>query len=211
MSAIQPSWRRRVALLGLMALAGVGCATENEKLKQEQDAVPRPDWRLGDRWLVQRSTLSGAPVILTHQVVSATTEGYTVRVLGLASEVTRQWTRDFHLMQEAIGNGPVTRYQPPVSYFMWPLKPGDTWTQEFLYTDGRNDGRYTNSWKVGTTIEPIDTVAGRFYTLRVERSSEAQRLEAYWYSPRARYFVRHEDYLRGFVEELVEIRSWSGS
>ena len=104
----------------------------------------------------------------------------------------------------------MTRYQPPAPYFMWPLKPGDTWAQEFQYTDGRNDGRYANTWKVGTGLEPIDTVAGRFYTLRVERWSGSQRLEAYWYSPRVRYWVRHEDYLRGYQEELVESWSWSG-
>ena len=54
-------------------------------------------------------------------------------------------------------------------------------------------------------------MAGRFYTLRVERWSGAQRLETYWYSPRIRFWVRLEDYLRGYVEELVEYKSWSGS
>ena len=71
--------------------------------------------------------------------------------------------------------------------------------------------RYANTWKVGEKIEPIDTVAGRFYTVRVERSSGSQRLETYWYSPRIRYWVRLEDYSRGYVEELVEYKSWSGS
>jgi hypothetical protein len=45
----------------------------------------------------------------------------------------------------------------------------------------------------------------------VERSSGTQRLETYWYSPRIRYWVRLEDYARGYVEELVEYKSWSGS
>ena len=31
------------------------------------------------------------------------------------------------------------------------------------------------------------------------------------YSPRIRFWVRLEDYLRGYVEELVEYKSWSGS
>jgi hypothetical protein len=34
---------------------------------------------------------------------------------------------------------------------------------------------------------------------------------SYWYSPRIRYFVRLEDYLGGYVEELVEYKSWSDS
>ena len=200
-----------VVALGAAALAGAGCATDKEKQAQEQEAVPRPEWRVGDRWVFQRTSLTGAATVVTHQVVAATVEGYTVRVLGLAAEVTRQWTPDLHLSQEALGDGTIARYQPPASYFAWPIGPAKTWAQEFQYTDGRNDGRYANTWKVGEAIEPIDTVAGRFYTLRVERWSGTQRLEAYWYNARVRYWVRLEDYLRGYVEELVEYRSWSGS
>jgi hypothetical protein len=166
---------------------------------------------VGDRWAFNRTSLAGASAVVTRQVVAATAEGYTLRVLGAASEATRLWTRDFHLAEETFGGGVSARYEPPAAFFTWPLKPAATWSQEFQYTDGRNDGRYANTWKVGETIEPIDTVAGRFYTLRVERWSGAQRLETYWYSPRIRFWVRLEDYLRGYVEELVEYKSWSGS
>jgi hypothetical protein len=197
--------------LGIALLAS-GCATERERDResQEQQSVPRPDWRVGDRWVLKRTTLTGASVIVTHQVVAATREGYTVRVLGLGAETTRQWTPDLHLVREVAADGTV-RYEPPLPYFSWPLKLAATWTQDFQLTDGRNDGRYENSWQVGETIEPIETVAGRFYALRVERLSGTQRLETYWYNPRVRYWVRLEDYLRGYVEELVEVKSWSGS
>jgi hypothetical protein len=203
----------RLALAGLLATAvllGAGCATEREREKQAQDqtAIPRPEWRVGDRWAFERTALSGATSVVTRQVVSATSEGYTVRVVGMPSEATRQWTLDFHLARETLGEGTIVRYDPPASYFTWPLKPGATWSQTFQYTDGRNDGHYTNTWAVAETIEPIDTVAGRFYSLRVERRSGTQRLESYWYNPRVRYFVRLEDYLRGYVEQLVEFRSW---
>jgi len=204
----------RIGVLGVLAAAAllaVGCAAGSSKQAEEQESIPRPEWRVGDRWVFKRTALTGATAVVTHQVAAAMTEGYSVRVLGLASEVTRQWTHDLHLIQETLGDGTLVRYDPPASFFTWPLKPGDTWEQEFQYTDGRNDGRYANIWKVAATIEPIDTVAGRFYTLRVERWSGSQRLEAYWYSPRIRYWVRLEDYLRGYVEELVEVRSWSGS
>jgi len=207
MSARRPR-RFGLAALGLAALGllGAGCATPKETA--EEQAVPRPEWRVGDRWVFQRTSLGGASAVVTRQVVAATAEGYTVRVLGMPSEATRQWTLDFHLVEETLGGGTTVRYEPPASYFTWPLKPGATWSQEFQYTDGRNDGRYVNTWKVGETIEPVDTVAGRFYALRIERRSGPQRLEAYWYSPRVRYWVRLEDSLRGYVEELVEFRSW---
>jgi hypothetical protein len=191
------------------ALLGAGCATGNQS--EEQEGIPRPEWRVGDRWVFKRTTLAGASTVVAHQVVAATMEGYTVRVVGLAAETARQWTPELHLVREEVGAAAVARYEPPVSYFTWPLKPKATWTQEFQLSDGRNDGRYANTWKVSDTIDPVDTVAGRFYTLRVERSSGTQRLETYWYTPRLRYWVRLEDYLRGYVEELVEFKSWSGS
>ena len=199
--------------LGLAAavLLSGGCATDAAKEEDERQAVPRPEWRVGDRWIFNRTVLTGATVVVTHQVIAATTDGYTVRIQGLAADVTRQWTFDLHLAQETVGSGTPARFQPPAPYFEWPLKPGATWNQEFQYTDGRADGRYANTWKVASTIQPLDTVAGRFYTLRVERWSGTQRLEAYWYSPRIRYWVRLEDYARGYVEDLVEVRSWSGS
>jgi hypothetical protein len=206
---------RRGSRLGVLALVGAvlaaGCTADTAKKPEEETVVPRPEWRVGDRWAFNRTSLAGVSTVVTRQVVAATTEGYTIRVLGVASEVTRQFTLDFHLAQETFGGGTTARYEPPASFFTWPLKPGATWSQEFQYTDGRNDGRYANTWKVGETIEPIDTVAGRFYTLRVERSSGTQRLDTYWYSPRIRYWVRLEDYLRGYVEELVEYKTWSGS
>jgi hypothetical protein len=197
-----------VLLLG--AVAG-GCALDMQKNAAEQEVVVQPEWRVGDRWAFKRTALTGASGVVTHQVVSATLDGYTIRVDGLGAPVMRRWTRDFHLAQETFGSEPPVRYEPPASFFEWPLKPAAIWTQEFQYTDGRNDGRYANLWKVGDTIEPIDTVAGRFYTLRVERWSGTQRLAAYWYSPRIRYCVRLEDYLSGYVEELVEYKSWSDS
>jgi hypothetical protein len=208
--------RKRVGRVGAVLVLGAtlltaGCAADTAKQAAAQEVVTRPEWRVGDRWAFKRTTLSGASAVVTHQVVGATMEGYTVRVVGLAAEVTRQWTSDLHLSREAFGDGATVRYEPPASYFTWPLKPGATWDQAFQYSDGRNDGRYTNTWKVSEGIEAIDTVAGRFYVLRVERWSGTQRLESYWYSPRVRYWVRLEDYLHGYVEELVEFRSWSGS
>lgn len=195
----------------LTALLAPGCAPDLSKKGADEEMVTRPEWRVGDRWSFKRTNLGGVSGVVTHQVVAASTDDYTVRVLGLGGEVTRRWTTEFHLVQETFADGTTVRYEPPASFFTWPLKLGATWTQDFQYTDGRNDGRYSNVWKVAPMIEAIDTVAGRFYVLRVERWSGTRRLEAYWYSPRIRYFVRLEDYLGGYVEELVEYKSWSES
>jgi hypothetical protein len=206
--------RGTAAGLGLVLLTAVltgGCPLDMPKKAAEDEVITQPEWRVGDRWSFKRTTLAGASGVVTHQVVGATTNTYTVRVLGLGGEVTREWTTDFHLTRETFPDGTTVRYQPPALFFNWPLKLGATWSQEFQYSDGRNDGRYSNTWKVAEGIEAIDTVAGRFYVLRIERWSGTRRLVAYWYSPRIRYFVRLEDYLGGYVEELVEYKSWSDS
>jgi hypothetical protein len=206
--------RGTTAGLGLVLLTALltgGCPLDMAKNVSDEQAIAQPEWRVGDRWAFKRTTLAGASGVVTHQVVGATTDAYTVRVFGLGGDVTREWTADFHLTRETFPDGTTARYQPPVMFFNWPLKLGATWSQDFQYTDGRNDGRYSNTWKVAGAIEAIDTVAGRFYVLRVERWSGTRRLVAYWYSPRIRYFVRLEDYLSGYVEELVEYKTWSDS
>ena len=204
----------RGAVLAAGLLATSGCPLDMPKSAAEKvaaESLPRPEWRVGDRWTFKRTALGGATSVVTHLVVAAAMDGYTVQSQGLAPEITRRWTLDLHLVEETAADGAFMRYAPPALFFSWPFKPGDAWAQEFQYTDGRNDGRYANSWKVGETVEPIDTVTGRFYTLRVERWGGPRRLETYWYNPRIRYWVRLEDYLRGYEEELVEFRSWSGS
>jgi hypothetical protein len=205
--------RRPIAGLGVLLLAAAvlgGCPLDIHKTgaEKETEALPRPEWRVGDRWSFKRTNLGGASGVVTHQVIAATMDSYTVKVLGLGGEVTRQWTTEFH-GQETFADGTMARYEPPAQLFTWPSSLDDV--EPGLPVRIRNDGRYSNTWKVAEGIEAIDTVAGRFYVVRIERWSGTRRLVSYWYSPRIRYFVRLEDYLGGYVEELVEYKSWSDS
>jgi hypothetical protein len=197
-------------LLGaLLGLAG-GCAgapTPEEQARAEE--VPRPEWRVGDRWLFQRTERSGAVSVVAHQVVAATPEGYAVQVQGAAPELTRYWTPEFHLARQVARGQPAARFQPAAMYFDWPLRLGKTWTQEFDYEDGTQAGRYGAVWQVGPLIEPVDVVAGKYYTVRIEyRSAQGQRLATYWYSPRVRYWVRFRSEVNGYLEDLLEFRPW---
>jgi hypothetical protein len=205
----QPAVRPWV-LGALLALLVAGCAGLPGGPEAAIEALPAPEWRVGDRWVFRRIALGGATVVVTHRVVSATRDAYAVRVLGLGGEVGRQWTRGLALVQETGSDGSTARYDPPLPLFQWPLRPGQAWSREFAYVDGRRDGRYVNTWRIAAAVEPVDVVAGRFYTVRIERWGDAQRLETYWYNARVRYWVRLEDYLRGYVEELVEFGSWGG-
>jgi len=199
--------RRRAVVLGLLSVLAFapGCATEPSI--QEAESVPRPEWKVGDRWVFRRTSLAGTVGVVTHQVTEASGEGYTMRVAGLAQEIARYWTVDLHVSRQTAGGVQSSSFQPAAMYFVWPLTLGKEWTQEFEYRDGRNDGRYANSWRVGTAVEAVDVVAGRFYALRVDHwGSRRERLDTYWYVPRVRYWVKLENYLGGYTEELVEFR-----
>jgi hypothetical protein len=143
--------------------------------------------------------------LVTHEVVEATPEGYTVRVSGLGPGYTRHWTPDLHLVSQEVPGRPSARFEPAARYFDWPLMPGKTWTQAFTYTGGQGEGRYANTWRVA--LARVDVVAGQFVALKVDRLGGANELlDSYWYVPPVRYWVRFDDHVGQYVEELVEFR-----
>ncbi len=170
------------------------------------DAVPRPEWRVGDRWVFRRSAGSDAPAVVTHEVREATPDGYAVRITGLDREIVRHFTPDLHVSRQTVG-GDAATFEPPAMYFAWPLTLGKGWSQEFEYRDGRHDARYTNHWRVAERPEAVDALGAVFRAVKIEHlGSRRERLQTYWYAPAVRYWVRLENHVSGFSEELVEFR-----
>jgi hypothetical protein len=203
-------WHAVHGLGGLALVAGLGaCADTLDKEEEEKAGVPKPEWRVGDRWVFQRTSLGGTTSVVTYQVVEATGDGYALRLSGAGPDLTSYWTDELALRRREVGGRVVSRFEPAAPFFRWPLKLGERWDVEFDYTDGRNDGRYRNVWTAGIAIESINVVAGRFYSVRIEqRGGQGRLLSTYWYSPLVRYWVRHESAIDGFSEELVEFRPW---
>jgi len=201
------SWRGGIGLLALLSLVA-GCSTPPPS-KPPEDALQRPEWRVGDRWVFRRmptSQMGGVTSLVTHEVIEATPDGYAMRIRQLNEEFTRYWTRDFHLSHQESRGRPLNRFEPPARYFEWPLLPGRSWSQEFEYRDGRTDGRYANTWQVAKELARVDTTAGVFLAVRVDRfGGGGERLDSYWYSPPVRYWVRFEDYRQRYFEELAEL------
>jgi hypothetical protein len=201
------SWRRiaragsaAVAVTLLAACVGAGA-------RQAREEVPRPEWQVGDRWVFQRTLASGALTIVTHEVREATADGYTMRISGLDQEIVRYWTRDLHIWRQTTAGVPTVGFDPAAMYFAWPLRLGREWTQEFEYRSGDSTDRRTNHWRVAREPSTVDVLAGTFRVLKVEHLGAGQeRLDAYWYAPRVRYWVRFENYVAGFSEQLLEYR-----
>jgi hypothetical protein len=148
--------------------------------------------------------------VVTHEVVAAGPDGYRMRIGGLEGPASRDWTADLHLRGQAgLPAGSELRFDPPVPLFQWPLRPGQTWTEVVEARGVVGARRLTGAWRVASTIEAVDAVAGRFYTLRVEEvGGDGRRLAAYWYTPLVRYWVRFESYVDGYTEELLDFRPW---
>lgn len=191
-------------VLGAVVLLA-GCAILRGTLDApEEDEVPRPEWRVGDRWVFRRTSLSGVTTVVTHQVTAATGTAYTVRLTGLDEPVTRSWTADLHLAGlTAAGRG--TRLEPPAPFFSWPLKLGKVWSATVRQRDEQGEAVVTHTWRVAAALDRVHTLAGSYYAMRIEHSTGAdQRVAAYWYTPRVRYWVRFEHYLGGYAEELID-------
>src|SRR5262249_55926206 len=77
----------------------------------DADAVPRPEWRMGDRWVYRRVTADGGTTIVTYLVTAVTIEGYTVRLVGLAPDVSETWTRELHLRARRVAGRAPSEYE----------------------------------------------------------------------------------------------------
>ncbi len=198
-----PSAARRVAALALLATL-LGCAKQAPTIPAA--SLGPPTWAVGDRWLFRRvPRAAGTPVAVTHEVIEATADGYAVRITRLNQELVRWWTPELGLVRHEVAGRALNSFEPPARYFAWPLAPGKSWSQDYVYRDGQRDGRYTNTWRIAKEAETVDVAAGWFVALRIERFGvDGQRLEAYWYAPDVRYWVRLEDDVNRYVEELLE-------
>jgi hypothetical protein len=189
-----------------MGLLLAGCAaTRPEALPPELAA--RAEWRVGDRWVFVRTTAAGVVRVVTYEVVADEADGYQMWIEGLGPGIMRWWTRDLHLVRQAVADRPLNRFEPPARYFVWPLAFGATWRQEFEYRDGRHDGRYVNQWRVAERLEPVAVLLGSFPAVRLDQlDGGGQPLATYWYVPAVRFWAKFQSYTEGYVEELMEFR-----
>lgn len=189
-----------------VAMLLAGCATAPEPLPPE--LARRPEWRVGDRWVLVRTSAAGVVRVVTNEVVDVTADGYLMRISGLGPSMTRWWTKDLHVVSQAVGERPLNRFEPAARYFAWPLVLAAEWRQEFEYRDGRHDGRYVNHWRVAERMEPVAVLLGSLPAVRIDQLDDRrQPLATYWYAPAVRFWAKFQSYNDGYVEELMEFTS----
>jgi Zn-dependent protease with chaperone function len=118
-------------------------------------------------------------------------------------------TPDFGVAEIRYPNGTSVQFSPPLPMIQWPLRVGNSWTQDTT-VDHSTQGRRSLQVK-GTVVsyESVSVPAGSFMAFKIVMSLSGRRFSELWYSPETRTIVRSVNFdTRGteVVTELVDYR-----
>ena len=117
--------RRAAAFLGLaLAVALLGACGQAAGVPAGLRAGVTAQVEPGGPLDVPPGLATASGVVVTHEVVEVTAEGYIMRITRLNQELTRYWTRDLAMSHHEVHGQPLNRFEPPALYFAWPLVDG---------------------------------------------------------------------------------------
>lgn len=157
------------------------------------DHVSAPQWKTGDRWVIQWQNPRGSGTTVWTVDREETVEGVEHYVIA-SGPWTSFWTKPdlaFHADQYA--GVTVTLYDPPQARYVWPLFPGKTWTQTYRRDDRRQDAitEVTMACRV-ESAESVAVPAGTFAALKIVCRNQGTDaiIHETWYAPAVKSWVR---------------------
>ena len=159
-------------------------------------SYPRPEWRVGDRFVYER----GGQVRLAFRVTEKTDELY--RLVDEQSGLFTLYSRDLgERGQEKPEEPELARVlDPEDSLFHWPLWPGKRWSCHFTVGAPGEAGVPLQADYHCDLVEEITVPAGTFSCLRIWRRTRlaaqgdfVERVALLWYAPEVGFFVRRLD------------------
>lgn len=185
---------------------------EMKRPKQIAFTVGKPDWRIGYRW-VYAEKRPGSSTTLVKEVIREDT------FQGVPSFVVRGKERDNFYAKGTLGlvatmkDGKlISALDKPEQLFSWPLEAGKEWRNSFTRRnlEQKSSGKSDRSMLVAG-VEEIKVPAGTFEAIKIEAYgfTTGRLREEYWYSPKAKWFIKIRTYLdEGLIEEeLVSFES----
>ena len=164
---------RRAFVLGASAWALAGCAGV-DTAGTSGPAAEAPTFRVGDRWVYRgrEGFRVGVEWEETHEVTSIGPGGITIKVTYRGDQVngtqTETWASPGLLKTGSIFDIEMRRFDPPLPYYEFPLRPGERWGGWYPQFNVTKDkaaeiNRYTtvNGW------DKVSTPAGTFDALRL--------------------------------------------
>ncbi|MCC6672507.1 MAG: hypothetical protein IT458_15690 [Planctomycetes bacterium] len=184
---------------------GAGLVTASREAPAGAETSPRPELRVGDRFVYRRGTLQRVAM----RVTEAGADGYVLQEeeTGLRLRFTPEL---YEKGQDAEGLPEVTRVLAPYdARYAWPLWVGKQWTVQYLYKAPGKPGLPFLAHYVCDAMETVQVKAGTFRCHRIWRrhrpaveGSYVELATVYWYAPEVGMWVRRLD--AGVVTELEE-------
>jgi len=167
-------------------------------------AALRPEWPSGF-WY--RTRLAGSPSPVTHRFT-----GKQVCPIGECLLVEADngaatlYTTDLAIAAIKNVSGGWTKFSPPLKAMAWPLKVGDSWTENITIENAK--GNQTVPMKADVLgYEAVNVPAGSFMAFKIVVAMLGIRFMEAWYAPEARTLVRsviYDSQGRESLSELVE-------
>ena len=168
-------------------------------------SVPVPRLDGSERWVYEQiNPYNGLRVRTLTDTLEASGDGFLVvrRSDRPRDPVqTRYVVSPWRIGWESEG---VTRYHysPPLTIIPFPIAPGSSWFERVDATDARGESRQQQTWGRALGWERIETPAGEFVALRIERNrnlfdrdntwDDTYIRETLWYAPAVKRWVRLE-------------------
>lgn len=172
--------------------------------KKTSFKVPRPEWKVGDRW-TYAETNHGRKRVVTKEV------GRDEKFRGIDVFVVKTEDGESLYTKNGLGfvatrkNGKIALEADIIYPFVfWPLEPDKETRMRFtVWNAAANSSTLYRHVKVAAGNETIHVSAGDFDTIKIEsyeRSGGGLRAE-YWYSPEVKWFVKTRVYSAMGVKE----------
>lgn len=163
----------------------------------------RPEWKVGDSWTFQgkRGWKLEESFQLKWTVLELKPNEILVKEEGAPGKFTRHYTPDLNWFKNTPETQRVSRVEPDVQWFRWPLWVGKTWSG--VRTDYPSGKKYTQHAKV-EALEKVELTSGQeIEAFRISyqtedpvaRDPKQQRgygTWAVWYAPSIKNVVRVE-------------------
>jgi hypothetical protein len=185
---------------------------EFERRQQREFLMPKPEWKLGDRWLYEE-TASGRKTALTAQIAKEDfVRGRLVFLVRFddREELYDKYTLGFVATRK---NGKLTTYRDgPSRMFDWPLQAGKEWKNSYKrrnFESQKTD--VIDRTMVVANLEVITVPAGRFLAAKIEayNSKSGRLVGEHWYAPAAKWFVKTINYdAENGLARVQELRSF---
>lgn len=197
------------ALIGVAFLTG--CAT-GPAVTREGPAVEAPTYRVGDRWAYKAKDGFRLPVIWdeVHEVTAIGPDGITIRVTQRGPTVDNARIEKLIapglVRQGAVFDAETRIFDPYLTRYAFPLKPGDSWRGFVANTHQppQPSGPFSQSISHWVNVEgwgKVTTPAGTFDAMLLKIIMQLDDESPWRWPTQCSYFVWYAPAVRGLVRE----------